>query len=74
MKQLIKELTRENEERIKSAIESFQDELKESDKLTRVEKYSLTRKEPYKRNREMQVVHRVNEVYRKDLTNSLNII
>jgi hypothetical protein len=74
MKNLIKELTKENESRIKKTIENFHNELKESNELTRIEKYTLNRKTPYKRSRANQVEKRITEIYNKELQNKLNQI
>jgi hypothetical protein len=67
MKNLIKELKRDNETRTKHVIKLFNDELKESQELTRVEKHTLNRKTPYKKSRISQVENRIKEIHNKRL-------
>ncbi|QDP57264.1 MAG: hypothetical protein Unbinned1322contig1000_8 [Prokaryotic dsDNA virus sp.] len=67
MKNIVKELEKQRDKRINENIKSFKEELKESDKLTRVESYTLDRKTPYKRNRVEQVQRRIKEVHNKRL-------
>lgn len=72
MKNLIKELKRENEKRINEILENFHAELKENEnELTRVEKYYLNRKSIYKRSRISQVENRIKQIKQKELNDQL---
>lgn len=72
MKNLIKELKKENENRVKEILENFHAELKENkNALTRVEKYYLNRKTIYKRSRISQVENRIKEIKQKELNDQL---
>lgn len=71
MKNLIKALKKDTEKKIANAIDSFNDEIKESDGLTRIERNTLDRKTPYKRDRIYQVHTKLKAYYNKRLNHQL---
>lgn len=74
MRNLITQLENDNQIRIKESIKRFESELKESDKITQTEKYTLNRKTIYKKNREHQVKNRLIEIRNKRLKESYDKI
>ena len=74
MENLKLELIKETNKKINDTIERFIAELKESQELTHIEKYTLNRKKPYVRDRVSQVKYRVKEIYTKELNAALENI
>jgi len=74
MKNLITELKKDYKAKMEITLKAFKKELKESDILTRIEKYTLNRKTPYKKNRVTQVENRINEIYNKRLASEIEKI
>lgn len=77
MKNLINELKKESNEKIKRSIDLFNKEYKElSDNttLTKVESFRLSRKTPYKKSRVIQVENRLKAIEEKRLNEQLEKI
>jgi len=77
MQNLIKNLTLKHSRLLIERIESFKEQLKESESLTRVESYALNRKAPYKKDRVNQVIKKLELISVKDLNleiDSLDLI
>ena len=74
MKNIIAKLKQDTKNKIDNSIEKFNDELKESDKLTRIERYTLNRSIPYKRSRIAQVHTKLKAHYTKQLNIELEKI
>lgn len=68
------ELTKHYNKLLNDTLKRFDEEYKKSDKLTRVEKYTLNRKTPYKKNRVEQVKNRVVQIYKNGLSIELDNI
>lgn len=74
MKNLCKAVTKNNRAILSNRVKSFHTQLKESEGLTRIEKYTLNRKTPYIRDRVSQVESRLKSIYDNKLNEKLEVI